>query len=35
MPDGTVDLSGVWMLSGSTNLPSDPSWQPEAKKLYE
>jgi hypothetical protein len=35
MPDGTVDLSGVWVLTGSTNLPSDPSYQPDAKKLYE
>ena len=35
MPDGTADLSGVWVLSGSTNLPSDPSYTPEAKKLYE
>jgi hypothetical protein len=32
--DGKVDLSGVWVLSGSTRLPSDPSYQPEAMKLY-
>ena len=34
MPDGTVDLSGVWVLSGSPDLPSDPSYQPAAQKLY-
>jgi hypothetical protein len=33
--DGKVDLSGVWVLSGSTNLPSDPSYTPAMKKLYE
>jgi hypothetical protein len=34
-PDGKVDLSGVWVVSGSTNLPSDPAYTPEAKKLYD
>jgi hypothetical protein len=33
--DGKVDLSGVWVVSGSTLLPSDPAYQPAAKKLYE
>jgi len=33
--DGKVDLSGVWVVSGSPNLPSDPSYQPAAKKLYD
>ena len=32
--DGKVDLSGVWVPE-SINLPSDPSYQPWAKKLYE
>jgi hypothetical protein len=32
--DGRVDLSGVWVPT-STVLPSDPSYQPGAKKLYE
>ena len=31
---GTVDLSGVWMPT-STGLPSDPSYQPWAKKIYD
>jgi hypothetical protein len=35
MPDGAVDLSGVWVLSGSANLPGDPAYQPWAQKLYE
>jgi hypothetical protein len=35
IPDGTADLSGVWVLSGSTNLPGEPSYQPWAQKLYE
>jgi hypothetical protein len=30
--NGKVDLSGVWIPT-STRLPSDPSYQPEAKKL--
>lgn len=34
-PDGKIDLSGVWVLSGSPNLPSDPSYQPWAKKIYD
>jgi hypothetical protein len=33
--DGKVDFSGVWVLSGSPLLPSDPSYQGWAKKLYE
>ena len=32
--DGKVDLSGVWV-PVSTVLPSDPSYQPLFKKLYE
>ena len=32
--DGKVDLSGVWIISGSPNLPSDPAYLPEAQKLY-
>lgn len=32
--NGKVDLSGVWIPT-STRLPSDPSYQPWAKKLYE
>ncbi len=32
--DGKVDLSGVWVPT-STLLPSDPSYQPWAKKIYE
>ena len=32
--EGNVDLSGVWVISGSTLLPGDPSYQPEAMKLY-
>jgi hypothetical protein len=35
MPDGKVDFSGVWVLSGSPNLPSDPSYRPDALKLYQ
>jgi hypothetical protein len=34
-PDGKVDLSGVWIVSGSTDLPSDPAYLPAAKKLYD
>jgi hypothetical protein len=33
-PDGTVDLSGVWVPT-SINLPGDPSYQPWAKKIYD
>src|SRR5207248_4488121 len=33
MQDGKVDLSGVWVPT-STRLPSGPSYQPWAKKLY-
>jgi hypothetical protein len=34
-PEGNVDLSGVWVLSGSPVLPAEPSYQPWAKKLYD
>src|SRR6185437_14530693 len=34
-PEGAVDLSGVWVVSGSLNLPNDPSYQPWAQKLYD
>jgi hypothetical protein len=30
-----VDLSGVWVISGSTDLPTDPAYLPAAKKLYD
>jgi hypothetical protein len=33
--DGKVDLSGVWVISGSPNLPSDPAYLPAAQKLYD
>ena len=33
--DGKVDLSGVWIISGSTDLPSDPAYVPAAQKIYE
>jgi hypothetical protein len=32
--DGKVDFSGVWV-PATTRLPSDPSYQPWAKKLYD
>jgi hypothetical protein len=32
--DGKVDLSGVWIISGSTDLPSDPAYLPDAQQLY-
>src|SRR5947207_8457191 len=34
MADGKVDFSGVWAPT-STLLPSDPSYLPEAKKIYD
>ena len=34
-PEGKPDFSGVWVVSGRTTLPSDPSYQPWAKKLYD
>jgi hypothetical protein len=34
-PEGKVDFGGVWVVSGSINLPSDPSYLPWAKKLYD
>jgi hypothetical protein len=34
-PEGAVDLSGVWVISGSINLPGDPSYQPAFKKIYD
>jgi hypothetical protein len=32
--DGKVDLTGVWTVSGSPNLPTDPAYLPAAQKLY-
>ena len=32
---GAADLSGVWIASGSTNLPSEPAYKPEFKKIWE
>jgi hypothetical protein len=29
------DLSGVWVVSGSVNLPGDPAYRPEALKLWQ
>ena len=29
------DLSGVWVVSGSTGFPTEPSYQPEFQKLYQ
>lgn len=34
-PEGKPDFSGVWVVSGKTTLPSEPSYQPWAKKLYD
>jgi hypothetical protein len=34
-PDGKVDFSGVWVISGKTVLPSDPSYKPAAQALYD
>ena len=33
--EGKTDFSGVWVISGKTTLPSDPSYQPSAKNLYD
>jgi len=33
--DGKMDLSGVWIISGSTDLPSDPEYVPAMQKIYE
>ena len=33
--NGKVDFSGVWVPSANANLPSDPSYKPWAKKLYD
>jgi hypothetical protein len=33
--EGNTDFSGVWVISGKTTLPSDPSYQPWAKTLYD
>lgn len=30
-----ADLSGVWVVSGSANLPADPAYQPWAQKLWQ
>ena len=32
---GRPDLSGVWVVSGSTNLPDDLPYRPEALKLWQ
>jgi hypothetical protein len=32
--DGKVDLTGVWIVSGNPNLPSDPAYLPEFQKIY-
>ena len=29
------DLSGVWIVRGSTSLPGDPPYRPEALKLWQ
>jgi len=29
------DLSGVWIVAGSTNLPGNPSYQPWAQKVWD
>jgi hypothetical protein len=29
------DLSGVWVVNGSPNLPSEPAYRPEALKLWQ
>jgi hypothetical protein len=29
------DLSGVWVVSGNADLPSDPAYRPDALKLYQ
>jgi hypothetical protein len=34
-PEGKADLSGVWVVSGSTNLPDDLPYRPEALKLWQ
>ncbi len=34
-PDGKPDLSGVWIVRGSTDLPGDPPYRPEALKLWQ
>src|SRR5579862_6553881 len=34
-PDGKPDLAGVWVVSGSTNLPDDIPYRPEALKLWQ
>ena len=33
--DGHPSLEGVWVLSGSPNLPGDPDYKPAAKTLYD
>ncbi len=33
--DGKVDLSGVWLISGSTDLPSDPAYLPAMQNIYQ
>jgi len=35
LAQGAPDLSGVWVVRGSTNLPGDPAYRPEALKLWQ
>ena len=32
--EGKVDLDGVWIISGSTDLPTDPAYLPAMQELY-
>jgi len=34
-PDGKADLSGVWVIRGSTDLPGELPYRPEALKLWQ
>lgn len=34
-PEGKADLSGVWVVRGSANLPDDVPYRPEALKLWQ
>ena len=34
-PEGKADLSGVWVVRGSANLPDDLPYRPEALKLWQ
>jgi hypothetical protein len=33
--DKKVDVTGVWVVSGNTDLPSDPAYLPAMQKVYE